>query len=45
MLRVSYWTGAVADGFFSIALVFPRLWGMALEKSAFDPNDRSRTGR
>jgi len=42
LLRVSYWTGAVADGFFAIALVFPRLWGKAMGISPFDPDLQHR---
>jgi hypothetical protein len=43
LLRVSYWTGAVADGFFAIALLFPKLWGMALKIAPFNPDLQHRT--
>jgi hypothetical protein len=42
LLRVSYWTGAVADGFFAIALLFPKLWGMALKIAPFKPDLQHR---
>jgi len=37
LLRISYWTGAVADGLFAIALAVPKLWGMALGIAPFVP--------
>ena len=45
LLRVSYWTGAVADGFFAIALLSPKLWGMALTIAPFNPDLHHRMDR
>lgn len=42
LLRVSYWIGAVADGFFAIALISPKLWGMALKIAPFNPDLQHR---
>ncbi|HWR73515.1 MAG TPA: hypothetical protein VN604_10115 [Nitrospirota bacterium] len=41
-LRISYWTGAVADGFFAIALAWPALWGLALGLPGFAPDLQHR---
>jgi len=42
LLRVSYWTGAVADGFFAIALTYPKLWGLVLGIVPFNPDLQHR---
>jgi len=42
LLRVSYWTGAVADGFFTIALAYPKLWGLTLGIVPFNPDLQHR---
>ena len=42
LLRISYWTGAVADGFFAIALTYPKLWGLALGIKPFNPDLQHR---
>jgi len=42
MLSISYWTGAIADGFFAIALTYPKLWGMALGINPFAPDLQHR---
>ena len=41
-LRISYWTGVVADGFFAIALAYPKLWGLALGIAPFAPDLQHR---
>lgn len=42
LLRASYWTGAVADGFFAVAMMVPDLWGAVLGIAPFDPDLRHR---
>jgi len=42
LLRISYWIGAVADAFFALALVYPKLWGRALGLAAFAPDLQHR---
>jgi len=37
LLRFSYRVGAVADGFFALAMIFPKLWGMTLGLDHFSP--------
>src|SRR5512134_3560910 len=42
LLRVSYWTGVVADAFFTLALLSPTLWGLALGLPRFNPDLQHR---
>ena len=42
MLRVSCWAGAVADGFFGVALLSPKLWGSAMGIADFAPDLQHR---
>jgi len=42
LLRLSYWTGAVADAFFAFTLVYPKFWGKALGIAAFAPDLQHR---
>lgn len=42
LLRISYLTGAVVDGFFAVALLAPRLWGMVLGLPQFAPDLQHR---
>ena len=37
LLRAAYWTGAVADFFFFVAMIYPPLWGLVFGKSDFSP--------
>jgi len=42
LLRISYWTGAAADGLFAIALAVPKLWGITLGIVPFVPDVQHR---
>jgi len=41
-LRVSYWTGAVVDGVFGVAMAYPKLWALALNLPRFSPDVQHR---